>query len=306
MQDVTEQLTGKGLDVKHADVMKLNSQYRRMRTLKRIISYIVLSIIGIYSIFPIYYVIMTSLSPLQSISFTNLGTMVPFGHTLNLNNYYDILFRNPFLLWMGNTLLLTTTSTLIGVGLSVTTGLVFSRFRIPGKKALLYMLLIISMFPFGIMVIPFYFMFSQLHLLNSYLGLIIPYSAGAVIFASWLIKNYVDGIPKDYEEAAMLDGYTRSGALFRVLIPIAKPAVLFSLVLAFMGPYTDYALAGQFLTSPGKYTMAIGMYYVSQQTMSMSYGTFSAFAVLMGIPLFVVFFVFQKYLVSGFSLATYK
>ncbi|MEM3363755.1 MAG: ABC transporter permease subunit, partial [Thermoplasmatales archaeon] len=121
-----------------------------------------------------------------------------------------------------------------------------------------------------------------------------------------LIKNYVDSIPRDYEEAAQLDGYSRTEALFKVLIPSAFPAVIFSFILSFMGPYTDYALAGQFLTSAHLYTLAIGMYYVSTGTVSMNYNTFAAFAVLMGLPIFIVFFVFQKYLVSGFSIGRYK
>lgn len=289
----------------NVDIFRKNNYYKRIKIVKRIVSHIVLIAFSIFAIFPIYYVFITSLNPIGSLGDATLKDLLPTARS-SLTNYYHIIFDHPFLLWMRNTLLLTGTSTLIGLAVAIVSGLAFSRFNIPAKHALLYTLLILTLFPFTMLVIPFYFMFAQLHLLNTFVGLIIPYSAFALIYATYLIKTYVDNIPKDYEEAAQIDGLSRRAALFRILIPMAKPVIIFSLIVAFMGPYTDYALAGQFLTSSDKFTMAIGMYYVSQGTITINYGTYSAFAVLMGIPIFIVFFVFQKYLVSGFSLSTYK
>ncbi|MGC8655942.1 MAG: sugar ABC transporter permease [Thermoplasmata archaeon] len=280
--------------------------YRRIRMAKRIVSHLFLILIVIFSIFPIYYVLLMSLSPLSNLSQMSVEKLIPNLTYLTTSNYGAILYHYPFLTWLKNTLIFSASATFFGVLLAISSGLALSRMNIPLRKVILYMMLILSLFPFVIMVIPFYFMFSELGLVNSYTGLIIAYSAGAVIFASWLIKNYVEMIPKDFEEAAQIDGYTKTGALFRVVLPIAKPVVIFALVLSFMGPYTDYALAGQLLTNPDMYTMAIGMYYVSQGTVSMNYGTYSAFAVLMGIPIFLLFFAFQRYLVSGFSIAMYK
>jgi len=305
MQSVEMNKNEIGYKQENYEMFKKNNYYKRIRLVKRIVSHIVLILFSIFAIFPIYYVFITSLNPIGSLGDATLRDLLPTAKA-SLYNYYSIIFRHPFLLWLRNTLFLTTTSTLIGLGLAIISGLAFSRFRIPAKHALLYTLLILTLFPFTMLVIPFYFMFAELHLLNTFIGLIIPYSAFSLIYATYLIKTYVDNIPKDYEEAAQMDGLSRRGALFRILIPMAKPVIIFSLIIAFMGPYTDYALAGQFLTSPGKYTMAIGMYYISQGTITVNYGVYSAFAVLMGIPIFIVFFVFQKYLVSGFSLSTYK
>ncbi|MEL9914617.1 MAG: ABC transporter permease subunit [Thermoplasmatales archaeon] len=250
--------------------------------------------------------IMLSFSPVPSLGLMSLSAIIPNFSRMVTSTYVSILTRYPFLLWLRNSLFLTGVSSLIGVGLAITSGIVLSRFNMSGKKVLLYMLLILTTFPMTVMVIPYYFMFAKLRLIDNIFALLIPYSAGALIFSTYLIKNYVDSIPKDYEEAAQLDGYSRTEALFKVLIPSAFPAVIFSFILSFMGPYTDYALAGQFLTSAHLYTLAIGMYYVSTGTVSMNYNTFAAFAVLMGLPIFIVFFVFQKYLVSGFSIGRYK
>ncbi|MEM4056663.1 MAG: ABC transporter permease subunit [Thermoplasmatales archaeon] len=283
-----------------------NQYYKNIRKAKRIITYIILSIVSIYSVFPIYYMIMLSFSPVPSLGLMSLSAIIPNFSRMVTSTYVSILTRYPFLLWLRNSLFLTGVSSLIGVGLAITSGIVLSRFNMSGKKVLLYMLLILTTFPMTVMVIPYYFMFAKLRLIDNIFALLIPYSAGALIFSTYLIKNYVDSIPKDYEEAAQLDGYSRTEALFKVLIPSAFPAVIFSFILSFMGPYTDYALAGQFLTSAHLYTLAIGMYYVSTGTVSMNYNTFAAFAVLMGLPIFIVFFVFQKYLVSGFSIGRYK
>lgn len=296
--------TNLSLDFEHK--FRTNAYYKKIEIIKYAFSHIILVLFTIFAIFPIYYILITSFNPIGSLVTSSLSDILPNISKLTLANYNGILFHHPFFLWMKNTLILTGTSTVIGVVLAIFSGFAMSRFNVPGKKSLLYTLLILALFPFTLMVIPFYFMFSELHLLDTYIGLIIPYSAGAVIYATYLIKNYVDAIPKDYEEAAQLDGYTRTEALFKILIPMAVPVIIFAALIGFMGPYTDYALAGQFITSKSLYTLAIGMYYVSQGDIVINYGTYAAFSILMGLPIFILFFVFQKYLVSGFSLSTYK
>lgn len=287
-----------------------NTYYRRIRIVKRILTHVILIIIAIFAIFPIYYVIVNSFSPLSTLASVSVTSMLPTISHLSLENYaalfqyqHDALLR----IWLPNTLFYAGSATLLGIALSITSGIALSRFKVPGKKAILYMLLVLSTFPFVVMIIPFYGMFASLHLTNTYIGLIIPYSAGAVIFAAWLSKNFVDSIPKDFEEAAQIDGYSRTHALFRVLLPMIKPVVILALLLSFFGPYTDYALINIMVTSNNLWNMALGMYSTSLiSSHAINYGMFSAFAVVMGFPLFLVFFVFQKYLVSGFSITMYK
>ena len=213
--------TNLSLDFEHK--FRTNAYYKKIEIIKYAFSHIILVLFTIFAIFPIYYILITSFNPIGSLVTSSLSDILPNISKLTLANYNGILFHHPFFLWMKNTLILTGTSTVIGVVLAIFSGFAMSRFNVPGKKSLLYTLLILALFPFTLMVIPFYFMFSELHLLDTYIGLIIPYSAGAVIYATYLIKNYVDAIPKDYEEAAQLDGYTRTEALFKILIPMAVP-----------------------------------------------------------------------------------
>lgn len=253
-KDVSESIL-KNRSRREYEYRRKNVYYRRLRAIKKIASYIILTAVAVYAAFPpIYYAVETSLNRIGALVQSSISDLVPVHPTLS--NYYQLLFKEPFFLWLKNTLVLDLAATAIGVALSITSGIAFSRMNVPLKKALLYMLLILSLFPFTIMVIPFYFMFAELRLVGYY-SLIIPYSAGAVIFSSYLIKNAVDAIPKDFEEAAQVDGYTRTAALFRVLVPMSRPVISFAAVVAFMGPYTDYALASTFITRAKFYTMAI-------------------------------------------------
>lgn len=287
-----------------------NTHYRRMRAIKRLITHVFLFLIAIYAIFPIYYVVINSLSAGISLASVSVSSLLPLPTKLSFQNYTGLFrFQHGALLsiWLPNTLFYAGSATILGLALALSAGLALSRFRIPGKKVILYMMLILSTFPFVIMIIPMYDMFSSLSLTNSYAGLIIPYSAGAVIFSAWLIKNYVDGIPLDFEESAQIDGYSRTQALFRILLPMVKPVLIMAMLLSFFGPYTDYAFINIMVTNGSLWNMAMGLYAYSQvSSQTINYGQFSAFAVVMGLPIFLIFLIFQKYLVSGFSISTYK
>jgi arabinogalactan oligomer/maltooligosaccharide transport system permease protein len=142
---------------------------------------------------------------------------------------------------------------------------------------------------------------------DSYPGLILPYSAGAVVFTGVLVKNYIDGIPEDIEEAALVDGYGRTGAFMKVTLPLIKPILALGVLLAFIGPYSDYALANAFITSPNLWTLSLGLYKASQTVgPGLNYGIFSAFSIVMALPILVLFFALQRYIVSGLTLGAVK
>ncbi|WP_367834526.1 ABC transporter permease subunit [Vulcanisaeta sp. JCM 16159] len=113
-------------------------------------------------------------------------------------------------------------------------------------------------------------------------------------------------VPKDYEEAALIDGLTRLGAFFRILLPMAKPIIAFVALLAFMGAYTDYALAYAFIAKGSMWTLTLGMYYLAFVNRATLYNVLAAFSVLMGIPIFTIFIAFQKYLVQVYAMGGVK
>ncbi len=277
----------------------------KRRVVHKLLSHVVLLLTSLFALFPIYFILWTSFSRIQLAALS--ASILPDPHTLTLSNYAAILSNSQFSVWLKNSLIFGTSSAVIGIGLAAFTGYGLSRFNFPGRKTLIYFVIGISLFPGIVLIIPFYFMFAKLNLIDTYIGLIIPYSAGSVIFSGILVKNYIDSIPEDLEEAALVDGYTRTGAFFRVILPMCKPILALGVLLAFVGPYTDYALANAFITSSNLWTMALGLYKTSQTVgIGFNYGIFSAFSFLMGAPILVLYMVFQRYIISGLTLGGVK
>lgn len=279
-------------------------KYKVVNWIRLGISYIILAITAVIAVFPIYYIIMTSINPIPTLAAVTLRSLLP--EHPSLEAYYYIVFKEPFLLWLRNSLILASGTIAITVIVAFITGVALSRFNVPGKRSLMVTLYVMTFFPFAATALPLYLMFASLHLINTYIGLILAYSGGTAIFSSYLVKIFVDKIPRDYEEAALVDGLTRPEAFFRILLPMTKPILAFTALLAFMGAYTDYALANAFITSGNMWTLTLGMYYLAFVNRATLYNVFAAFSVLMGIPIFAIFIAFQKYLVQIYAMGGVK
>ncbi|MFB6470728.1 MAG: sugar ABC transporter permease [Vulcanisaeta sp. AZ3] len=283
---------------------RYNLKYKFINWIRLSISYIILAIVAIVAVFPIYYIVITSLNPIPTLASITLASLLP--EKPSLDAYYYILFREPFLLWLRNSLILASGTVAITVLVSFITGAALSRLNIAGKRALMITIYVMTFFPFAATALPLYLMFASLHLINTYIGLILAYSGGASIFSSYLVKIFIDRIPRDYEEAALIDGLTRPGAFFRILLPMAKPIIAFVALMAFLGAYTDYALANAFITSGNLWTLTLGMYYLAFVNRATLYNVFAAFSVLMGIPIFAIFIAFERYLVQIYAMGGVK
>ncbi|MFB6491318.1 MAG: sugar ABC transporter permease [Thermoproteus sp. AZ2] len=274
--------------------------------LRLAVSYIVLAVAALIAVFPIYYVIITSLSDIPTIASISINSLIPKPRGITLEAYIGILFQNPFFLWLRNSLILAAGTVALSIALAFISGVALSRLNVSGKRALMISIYVLTFFPTIVMILPLYLMFSTLHLINTYIGLILAYSGGTSIYGAYLVKLFVDAIPREYEEAAMIDGLSRAGAFMRILFPLARPIVAFIGLLAFMGAYTDYALANVFITSGNMWTLTLGMWYLSFTNRSTLYNVFAAFAVLMGVPIMAVFLAFQKYLTRMYTLSGVK
>nr|KJR72577.1 MAG: sugar ABC transporter permease [Vulcanisaeta sp. AZ3] len=283
---------------------RYNLKYKFINWIRLSISYIILAIVAIVAVFPIYYIVITSLNPIPTLASITLASLLP--EKPSLDAYYYILFREPFLLWLRNSLILASGTVAITVLVSFITGAALSRLNIAGKRALMITIYVMTFFPFAATALPLYLMFASLHLINTYIGLILAYSGGTSIFSSYLVKIFIDRIPRDYEEAALIDGLTRPGAFFRILLPMAKPIIAFVALMAFLGAYTDYALANAFITSGNLWTLTLGMYYLAFVNRATLYNVFAAFSVLMGIPIFAIFIAFERYLVQIYAMGGVK
>jgi arabinogalactan oligomer/maltooligosaccharide transport system permease protein len=281
---------------------------RAFRLAKRVATHVILIAACAFALFPIYFMIMSSLSTLPVAAIT-AHVLVPRASQFTLASYQAILFsQSPsFLSLFTNSLIFGGSAALIGLGLAAFTGFALAKFNFPGRRTFVYFILLISLFPSFVMILPFYLMFAKLGMIDSYIGLIIPYSAGAVVFSGILVKNYMDSIPDDIEEAALVDGMSRTQAFFRVLIPLCYPILGLAAFLAFMGPYTDYALAHVFLTSNDKWTLALGLYNIANtDTGTQNYGLVTAFALLMSLPIVAFYMVFQRYIIGGLTMGAVR
>ncbi|MBM4167683.1 MAG: sugar ABC transporter permease [Ignavibacteria bacterium] len=277
-------------------------QSKRTRLLKRLSSYAVLLFFCIISIFPIWQIVNISLRPGNQLLSTTLE-IIPSNATLE--NYMNLLSSGSFLLWLWNSTLVSLAVTLTGVVLASTAGYAFSRFRFVGKKFGLLTLLTTQMFPATMLLLPMYIMLINLGLINTYLGVVIVYSATALPFCIWTMKGYYDTIPATLEEAASIDGCSPFMTFYRVILPLAAPALVITALFSFMTAWSEYLVAAQILQDSQLWTLPLGLKSF-EASMSTQWGLYGAASLIVMIPVVVLFLLLSRYLVSGLTLGSVK
>lgn len=264
--------------------------------------YLFLTIFVIISIYPILTVLTVSLRPGDNLLDKSLR-IIPAHATFD--NYVRLFTEKPFLLWIRNSLYITIVVTIIGVVLASIAGYAFSRFKFPGKKAGLLSLLITQMFPATMLLLPLFIMLSKLHLINSFLGLIIMYSATALPFSIWLMKGYYDTIPFSLEESAIVDGAGLFGAFYKIILPLAAPALVITALFSFMSAWNEYIVAAQTIWYEEMFTIPLGLKSL-QGNMTTEWGMYAAASLIISIPVIILFLSLSKWLVSGLTLGSVK
>jgi arabinogalactan oligomer/maltooligosaccharide transport system permease protein len=192
------------------------------------------------------------------------------------------------------------------VSLACTAAYAFSRFRFPGRRAGLMSFLVSQMFPGTLMLIPLYILIVKvLGLGSSYIGLVVVYAITAIPFCVWMLKGYFDTIPRELEESAIMDGASAATVFFRIVLPLAKPAVAVTALFSFMTAWNEFIQAATFMDKETMYTAPVGLrFFVGGFTQE--WGYFSAGAIITAIPIVVLFLFLQKYLVSGLTAGAVK
>lgn len=264
--------------------------------------YVVVIFFVVIAIYPILQVFSISLRPQATLLSSSLA-IIPENATWD--NYIELLTERPFLTWVWNSFFVTVVVVLTGVTLASTAGYAFSRYRFPGRKAGLLSLLVTQMFPATMLLLPLYIMMAKLNLINNFIGLIIIYSSTALPFCVWQMKGYYDTIPVSLEEAARIDGLGRFGAFYRIVLPLAAPALVITALFSFMAAWTEYVVAAQVLYYEDMFTLPIGL-KMFQSNMSTEWGLYSAGALLVSIPAVALFLFLSRWLVSGLTLGSVK
>jgi arabinogalactan oligomer/maltooligosaccharide transport system permease protein len=199
-----------------------------------------------------------------------------------------------------NSLMVATATTLVGLALSVTAAYALSRFAFPGRRFGMTTLLATQMFPATMMSVPLYAILNRLHLLDSLAGLTLVYATTAIPFSVWMLKGYFDTIPRELEEAALLDGATRGQIFLRVVLPLSRPALAVTALFSFMTAWNEFVLAATFIDDQARFTLPVALQRLVGEYQT-EWGQFAAGALLVSAPVMVVFFALQKHLVGGLT-----
>ena len=196
-------------------------------------------------------------------------------------------------LYIRNTLLVSGTTGVLAVALATPAGYAFSRMRFEGRYSTLLTFVFVQMFPTFMALVAVFYLMSRLDLLNTFTGLILAYSGGAIAFSTWIFKGYLDSINPALEESAMVDGATRFGAFARVILPVSIPMLLFIFLNQFIGTYSEFIMANTLLIGQEMWTVGVGLRNFSTNQFSTQWGAMSAAAVLGSIPILAIFYSFQ-------------
>jgi len=273
-----------------------------------IISHIVLVLLLIVILFPAIWILTTSINAVNALETTSI-----FPQKITLEHYRKLFTETPFTKWMANTIIIATTSTLIALCLTVTAGYAFSRFRFYGRKVGLMTMIIAQMFP-GMMAMVALFkllnwtgiLTSGLVGLNTLTGLILIYAGGGIPFNTWILKGYIDSLPKSIEESAYIDGATQWQTFYKIVLPLMGPIIVVIAIFSFLLPYTDFLLPVIILQDPEKYTLAVGLRSLVSGQFSKNWNLFTAAATIGALPILAGFLLLQRFLVEGLTKGALK
>ncbi|MFD4989445.1 sugar ABC transporter permease [Streptomyces sp. NPDC058374] len=253
----------------------------------------------VVAVFPALWVLLTSLKPAE------FATTTDFFRDTTFANYTHLLGDTKFLTWFGNSVIVAATTTVIGVFLAATTGYAVSRFRFPGMRPLMWVLLITQMFPMAILIVPLYNLFSSMGLLNQPVGLVITYLTIAVPFCAWMMKGFFDAIPVEIDESGRVDGLNPFGTFWRLILPLARPGLAVTGFYSFITAWGEVAYASAFMVGEDNMTLAGGLQtFVNQYTAQ--WGPMTAASVLIAVPAVIVFVLVQRHLVTGMTAGATK
>ncbi|RUS43843.1 sugar ABC transporter permease [Cohnella sp. AR92] len=264
--------------------------------MKLLLIYIELIVVALIVIYPLIWIFGSSLGSTKGLA---NASAIPAHATLD--NYKKLFQNTDFPLWYMNTLKVAAANMFFGVLLSTLGAYAFSRFKFKGKKASLLTILILQMFPAFLTAIAVYMLFLNFGLLDSLTGLVIVGVAAQLPYNIWLLKGYLDNISTSFDEAALIDGASRTQIFFRIIVPLAVPMLTFVAVLQFAAPWMDFILPRLLISSEEKKTVAIGLFSMISDPTRNDFTLFAAGSVLVAVPIAILYIVLQRFLINGLT-----
>jgi multiple sugar transport system permease protein len=271
----------------------------------RVLLYLGLFVVVVNGIFPAIWLLLTSFKSdgeLQRLPITYLPDAFTF------DNYVQVFVRNPFGRFLFNSFFVSLSATLICVFFAALAGYALARLNLPGRKIILTIIVMTSMFPALVLIVPLYRLFRGIdlgwfttpNLLDTYWALIIPYVALSLPIATLTLTSFFQLIPKDLESAAMVDGSSRIGTLFRIVAPLSAPGIVTAGIIIFVNSWNEFLLGLTFITSRNMRTVPVGITFY-QDEFAFPWAVISAAVTLGIVPLVLLILFFQRRLISGLT-----
>ena len=260
--------------------------------------HILMIVICFCVLIPILYAFSVSLNGQNSI----LGSDFSFiPRNFTLGNYRAVIFDQPVLPWLANTVILALSSVCIAMLVAVPGAYSMSRLKFKGRKQVYKGLVLLYSFPAILSMFAIYRLLSPLGLINTRVGLIIVYVGTMSVFGLLNLKGYFDSIPVEIEEAAQMDGASAFKTVTLILLPLSKPALIVTGMMVLIYVWNEYIYAITFMTGGGNYTLAAGLFTLQATEMSGSWPVFAAASIMVSLPILIIFFATQRYMVSGLT-----
>jgi arabinogalactan oligomer / maltooligosaccharide transport system permease protein len=287
----------------------------RKDRIEDIVAHLGLFFVALTVLFPIIWVFSMALDPRNIARPTSLdlipenASFAAFDRVLTeplANNVmFSTLLKNSLIVAGGVAIAVTV--------LAVSAASAFSRFHFPGRKWGLFAFIAVLMLPQVATLAPLFVLLSRIKLFGgeslrtTLLGVSIAYVSGALPFAIWNLRGYIDTIPREVEESAMVDGAGPNRAFIDVVLPLILPAISITILFGFMASWTEFVMAWTFLTDPGRFTLAMGLSsMVGQYSSNTLWSDFAAMAILITLPIVILFFFLQRWIVSGLAVGAVK
>jgi trehalose/maltose transport system permease protein len=268
-----------------------------------IVLYLFAALVVVVSVYPFLYTITTSLKTGTELFSTSLFPSAP-----TLQNYITLFKgKQPFGTQLGNSILVATVTVTISMLMAITGAYALGRINFKGKSTLLLAILAVSMFPQVAVLSGMFELMQALGLYNRSIGLVLPYTVFTLPFTVWMLTTFMRGLPKELEEAAIMDGCGPLRIIFQVFMPLLAPALVSTGLLAFIGAWNEFLFALTFMTDDFQRTVPVGISMISGATAyEIPWGSIMAASVIVTVPLVILVLVFQQKIVSGLTAGAVK
>ncbi|MBQ8375221.1 MAG: ABC transporter permease subunit [Clostridia bacterium] len=282
------------------------SSARRGYLFSNALVYLILTVLGVLWVLPIVYLLYTAFRVQPSTGIIN--QLIPDNLKLGVGNFGKLFAQTNFLLWLKNTLLVSVSSCALTTAFILMVSYALSRLRFYFRKPLMRILLVLGMFPGFMSMIAVYFILKAMGLTNSLVALILVYSGSAAL-SYYICKGFFDTVPKAMEEAAILDGANQPTVFLRIILPMAKPIIVYTVLTSFISPWCDFIFVNTIISESEKYTVSMGLYKMinaERNGFNDNFTVFCAGATVVGSIIVTLFMSLQRYYVEGITSGAVK